>query len=87
MQRQVRHLGTVPGPDEGPSDAELAAIEAEWPLIEAELDLLDAEVVALVTRDEASVLAWRRLRRAQRRVLVTRGGGARARGVSGEGVA
>jgi hypothetical protein len=31
----------------GPSDADLAAIEAEWPVLAAELDLVDAEIDAV----------------------------------------
>jgi len=54
---------------EGPTRAELAAIEAEWPLIEAELALLDAQIAALSATDGPSPLDWRRVRRAQRRVL------------------
>jgi hypothetical protein len=52
-----------------PSVADLAAIEAEWPLIEAELAMLDAEIRALSAAGGPSPLDWRRLRRAQRRVL------------------
>lgn len=52
-----------------PTEADLAAIEAEWPLIEAELSLLDAQIVALSTTGGPSPLDWRRLRRAERRVL------------------
>ena len=55
-----------------PHPAELAAIEAEWPLIEAELNLLDAEIVALSAAGGPSPLDWRRLRRAERRVLAVR---------------
>ena len=57
---------------ESPTPAELAAIEAEWPLIEAELNLLDAEIVALSAAGGPSPLDWRRLRRAERRVLAVR---------------
>ena len=57
---------------ESPSPAELAAIEAEWPLIEAELAVLDAEIVALSAAGGPSPLDWRRLRRAERRVLAVR---------------
>jgi hypothetical protein len=53
---------------EGPSAADLAAIEAEWPAIEAELALVDAEIRVL-TIERPSALDWRRLRRAERRVL------------------
>jgi uncharacterized protein DUF6284 len=52
-----------------PTAVELAAIEAEWPLIEAELALLDAEIVILTAPGEPTPLDWRRLRRAQQRVL------------------
>jgi hypothetical protein len=57
---------------EDPTDDELAAIEAEWPLIEAELVVLDAEIRALTAKGGASPLDWRRLRRAERRVLAAR---------------
>ena len=52
-----------------PTAADLAAIEAEWPLVEAELGLLDAQIVALSAARGLSPLDWRRLRRAERRVL------------------
>lgn len=54
-----------------PSAADLAAIEQEWPLIEAELDLLDAEIRLLYAADHGgpTVLDWRRLRRAEARVI------------------
>ena len=55
-----------------PSPAEMAAIEAEWPVIEAELNLLDAEIVALSAVGGPSPLDWRRVRRAERRVLAAR---------------
>jgi len=52
----------------GPTAAELAAIEAEWPLVEAELAVVDAEIRML--REGGPVpLDWRRLRRAESRVL------------------
>ncbi len=54
-----------------PSAADLAAIEAEWPLIEAELAVVDAEI-RLAAAGGRSLLDWRRLRRAQRRVLDAR---------------
>ncbi len=57
---------------EEPTAADLAAIEAEWPLVEAELGLLDAEIVALSAAGGPSPLDWRRLRRAERRVLAAR---------------
>jgi hypothetical protein len=57
---------------ESPRPAELAAIEAEWPLIEAELAVLDTEIVALSAAGGPSPLDWRRLRRAERRVLAIR---------------
>ncbi|GAB3157633.1 hypothetical protein GCM10027290_59020 [Micromonospora sonneratiae] len=52
---------------DGPSSAELAAIEMEWPLIAAELDLLDAEIAMLYAEDRGgpTVLDWRRVRRAE----------------------
>jgi hypothetical protein len=55
-----------------PTDDDLAAIEVEWPVIEAELDVLAAEI-RLVTADGGPApLDWRRLRRAERRVLAAR---------------
>jgi hypothetical protein len=53
----------------GPTGDDLAAIEAEWPLIEAELALLDAEIRALTAEGGPSPLGWRRLRRAEQRVM------------------
>jgi hypothetical protein len=52
-----------------PTSFELAAIEAEWPLIEAELGVLDAEIRMLAAVGGPSPMDWRRLRRAERRVL------------------
>lgn len=52
-----------------PTDADLAAIEREWPVIEAELEELDAWIQILIAGRHASGLDWRRLRRAQRRLL------------------
>jgi uncharacterized protein DUF6284 len=60
--------------DAEPTAADLAAIEAEWPLIEAELAAVDAEIRALSTAGGLSPLDWRRLRRAERRVLAARAG-------------
>lgn len=55
---------------DGPSDADLDAIEAEWPLIAAELDLLDAEISLIYAADHGGpiILDRRRLRRAQAQV-------------------
>lgn len=57
---------------DGPTAAELDAIEAEWPLIAAELDVLDAEIAIINAADYGgpTALDWRRLRRAES--LVTR---------------
>lgn len=60
-------MATDPDLD-GPTDNDLAEIEAEWPLIEAELALLDAEIHLLTARGGPSPLDWRRLRRAEDRV-------------------
>ena len=57
---------------EEPTAAELASIEAEWPLIDAELAVLDAQIRALSATGGPSPLDWRRLRRAERRVLAAR---------------
>lgn len=53
-----------------PTAADLAAIEAEWPAIVADLDVLDAEISILSTK-RPSDLDWRRLRRAQARMIRT----------------
>jgi hypothetical protein len=58
--------------DEEPTAAALAAIEAEWPLVEAELAVLDAQIRALSAAGGPSPLDWRRLRRAERRLLAAR---------------
>lgn len=55
---------------DGPSAADLDAIETEMPLITAEVELLDAQIITL---DRApSELDARRLRRAHRKVLAAR---------------
>ena len=56
------------GPD-GPTADELAAIMAEMPLIEAEVRLVDAEIRVLTAEPHPTDLDWRRLRRAERRVI------------------
>ncbi|MET8152584.1 DUF6284 family protein [Actinoplanes sp. NPDC049668] len=55
---------------DGPSAADLDAIEVEWPLIEADMDVLDAELALIYAADHGgpSPLDWRRLRRAEARV-------------------
>jgi hypothetical protein len=58
--------------DAEPTAAELAAIDVEWPLIDAELAVVDAEIQALSAAGGPSPLDWRRLRRAERRVLAVR---------------
>jgi Family of unknown function (DUF6284) len=67
-----RRLGTVAAYDAEPTADDLAAIEAEWPLIDAELAVLDAQIRALSAAGGPSPLDWRRLRRAERRVLTAR---------------
>ncbi|MEO3931149.1 DUF6284 family protein [Micromonosporaceae bacterium B7E4] len=52
-----------------PTIEELSAIEHEWPLIAAELDVLDAEILILCAVGGPSLLNWRRLRRAEQRVM------------------
>ena len=54
-----------------PSAADLAAIEAEQPLIDVELAWLDAELTMLEAdeRGGPTDLDWRRLRRAEARVI------------------
>jgi hypothetical protein len=57
-------------PTDGPTAADLDAIETEMPLVLAEVELLDAHIAIL---DRApSELDARRLRRAHRRVLAAR---------------
>ncbi|NLT57154.1 MAG: hypothetical protein GXX79_21845 [Actinomycetales bacterium] len=58
----------TPRCDREPTVADLAAIQAEWPVIEAELAVLDAEI-ALITTTHPSALDWRRLRRAEARLI------------------
>jgi hypothetical protein len=55
------------GPN-GPTAAELAALDAESPLIEAEVLLVDAEIRVLSAHPHPSELDWRRLRHAEHRV-------------------
>ena len=59
--------------EDGPSAADLAAIEAEWPVIEAELGVLDAEIAALTHDGGPTPLDWRRVRRARRQLLAAIG--------------
>jgi hypothetical protein len=54
---------------EGPTASDLVAIETEWPLIEAEMALVDAEIHMLTVHGGPSTLDWRRLRRAEARVM------------------
>ncbi|GGQ77539.1 DUF6284 family protein [Couchioplanes azureus] len=54
-----------------PSAADLAAIEFEEPLINAEIEMLNAEIGILYAAERGgpTPLDWRRLRRANRRVI------------------
>ncbi|WP_433208067.1 DUF6284 family protein [Dactylosporangium sp. CS-047395] len=52
-----------------PTPADLAAIEQEWPPIEAEMALVDAEIRVLTNDGGPTELDWRRLRRAEERVM------------------
>ncbi|MFB6397970.1 DUF6284 family protein [Polymorphospora lycopeni] len=56
---------------DGPTAADLAAIDQEWPVIAAELDLLDAEISLIYAADHGgpTSLDWRRVRRAEHRVI------------------
>lgn len=54
---------------DGPSPAELAAIQREWPLIEAEMSLVAAEIRVLTAEPQPTVRDWHRLRTAERHVL------------------
>lgn len=57
-------------PDEGPSLADLAAIEAEWPVIEAEIELVGAEIAVLTgPGHKPTELEWRRLRAAEQALI------------------
>jgi hypothetical protein len=56
------------GRREGPTRADLAAIEAEWPVIEAELAVVDAEIAAARTGSEMTELDRRRARRVTARL-------------------
>ncbi len=53
---------------DGPSRADIEAIEAEWPVIEAELAVVDAEIVIALNGPSVDDLAWRRFRRAEAEV-------------------
>ena len=63
----IIHLKSV-GSEE-PTAADLLKIELEWPVIAADLDLLDAEIALIKAGPFASVMDWRRVRRAERRVM------------------
>lgn len=69
----MNSIASLPAPEpepEGPSLAELAAIEAEWPVIEAEMALVDAEIAVLTGPGRKPTdLEWQRLRAAERDVL------------------
>ncbi|GIH21488.1 DUF6284 family protein [Rugosimonospora africana] len=51
-----------------PTADDLAAIDVEMPLIEAEIAVLDAEI-RILTAVRPAALDWRRLRRAEQRVM------------------
>lgn len=62
MTNEASPLLVLPGgradvDDDGPTVAELEAIEAEWPLIAAELALVDAEVLAATNPTSATAVA------------------------------
>jgi uncharacterized protein DUF6284 len=66
----LNHHRSNPKHVDGPSAADLDAIETEMPLVLAEVELLDAHIAIL---DRApNELDARRLRRAHRRVLAAR---------------
>lgn len=52
-----------------PTSEDLDRIEREWPLIEAEIALVDAEIRVVTATGGPTALDWRRLRRAEQRVL------------------
>ena len=63
-------LVPVAAPDREPTSAELDLIEQEMPVIQADVELLDARIA---TFDRTpSELDVRRIRRAQRRLLIER---------------
>ncbi|GCD45721.1 DUF6284 family protein [Streptomyces paromomycinus] len=66
----VRMLAAVGDPMQGPTAADLDAIEQEMPVILAERDLLDAEIAVLDRTP--TLLDEQRLRRARRRLLAAR---------------
>jgi len=53
-----------------PTAAELAAIDREMPLIKAEMTLVEAEARVLTAVPGPTGLDWRRLRRAERGMVV-----------------
>ena len=63
-----RDIDTPAADADGPSAADLAAIEAERPLIEAEVRLVDAEIRVLTAEPHPTDLDWKRLRAAEREV-------------------
>jgi hypothetical protein len=68
----MNHHMMRPGLDDedGPSAADLTAIEVEWPLIEAQIAVVDAEIAILTAGFRGPTdLDWRRLRRAEHQVL------------------
>ncbi|WP_424213563.1 DUF6284 family protein [Streptomyces sp. BI20] len=67
--------GEVYGPE--PTDADLAAIDAEQSVPLADVDLLDVRI-ALADRPTLTLLDARRVRRAHRRVLAARRAAANA---------
>ncbi|GGO55329.1 hypothetical protein GCM10012287_46380 [Streptomyces daqingensis] len=56
--------------EDGPTDAELEALEAELPIVQAEAELLDVEISLL--DQPAAPWSERRVRRAHREVLAAR---------------
>ncbi|GAA2363463.1 DUF6284 family protein [Dactylosporangium salmoneum] len=58
-----------PTPSDGPTPAELRAIQCEWPLIEAEMSLVAAEIRVLTADPQPTLRDWHQLHGAERRVL------------------
>ncbi|HLL66809.1 MAG TPA: DUF6284 family protein [Micromonosporaceae bacterium] len=54
-----------------PTPSDLAAIEDEWPIVEAGLAVLNAQIAMIYAEDRGgpTPLDWRRLRRAEQRLL------------------
>ena len=77
----IRRMAVVDSTD-GPSAADLRAIDAEWPVIAAEVAVTDAEVAFLRAPGDVTAFRLAKAERALRRVLAERRAAA-ARGCGG----